>query len=125
MTHPIRILVTEDHAMLRHAIGNLLESQADMVVIGKASNGAEAVEMAHNLHPDIVLMDYEMPEKGGVRATKEIVTENPNVAVIGFSSYEDEMVKRIMVEAGAAVVLSKNGATDDLFTAIRERSLAR
>ena len=120
MVRTIRVLVAEDHPLLRQILGNTLESQDDLTVVGAASNGAEAVDLTRSLHPDVVLMDYEMPEMGGVRATQEITDENPSVAVVGFSGYEDEWVHRIMLDAGAAIVLSKNGETSDLLRAIRE-----
>lgn len=119
MASPIRILVTDDHAFLRHIIGSLLESQGDMIVVGKASNGAEAVELAQALHPDVVLMDYEMPEKGGARAIKEILKSHPTMPIIGFSGHEDDMVKRVMLEAGATIYVSKNSDTSELLSAIR------
>lgn len=122
MTQPIRILVTEDHPVPRDIIGDFLETQGDMHVVGKASNGAEAVELAHALHPDVVLLDYEMPEKGGERAMKEILADNPKVAVICFSGYEDDMVKRIMLDAGATAYVSKNSETGELLSAIREHA---
>lgn len=122
MTPPIRILVTDDHPFLRQIISQVLELQEDMIVVGKACNGAESVSMAHALHPDVVLMDYEMPDMGGVRATREILTENPHVAVIGFSAHEGDMVETFMREAGAAGYVSKNRDNAELLSAIREHA---
>jgi DNA-binding NarL/FixJ family response regulator len=109
----------DDHPIVREALARLFNAQDDMTVVGKASNGVEAVEMAATLSPDVVVMDYEMPEKGGAKATKEIVAANSNLVVIAYSMFDDGIVDRVMRESGAAVHVSKQGGNADLLTAIR------
>ncbi len=122
MAQTIRILVVDDHPVIRAAISQFLDMQNDMVVIGKASNGTEAVALAQTLHPDVVLMDFEMPGKSGATATKEIRFANPSMVVVSYSVYEDEKVTRSMLEAGAAFHVSKHTENAVLLAAIREHA---
>src|SRR5688572_2254098 len=84
MSQPIRVLVADDHPMVRNCISKILESQEDLEVVGKASNGVVAIEMANALHPDVVLMDCTMPLMDGVEATEYIRKDHPEISVIGF-----------------------------------------
>jgi DNA-binding NarL/FixJ family response regulator len=122
MSQRIRILLVDDHQRLRQVISNLLELEDDMVVVGQASNGVEALERARALQPEVVIMDYELPEMGGVRAIQDLRMQVPQVAVIGFSAHESGYVKQLMLNAGAAAYISKNGETDELLGAIRQHS---
>jgi DNA-binding NarL/FixJ family response regulator len=119
---PIRILIADDHPVMRAAISEFLGIQDDMVVVGQASNGGEAVEMARELKPNVILMDYQMPEKDGVAATKEIHSADPNMVVISFSIYEGERVRKNLLEAGAVFHVSKHSDNAALLTAIREHA---
>jgi DNA-binding NarL/FixJ family response regulator len=119
MADPLRVVVVDDHPIVREALSRLFNAQDDMIVIDKASNGVEAVQMAATLSPDIVVMDYEMPEKGGAQATKEIVAANSNLVVIAYTMFDDGLVDRVMRESGAAVHVSKHGGNADLLAAIR------
>ncbi len=100
----------------------ILESQDDFQIVGQASEGAAAVELANRLHPDVVLMDYDMPEKDGVKATQEILQTHPRTLVIGFSMYDEPPVEKAMLEAGAAIHLSKSKSAAELLPAIRRLS---
>lgn len=122
MSQPIRVLVADDHPMVRDYISKILETQEDLEVVGKASNGVLAIEMAHALHPDVVLMDCNMPLMDGVEATRYIRKDHPEIAVIGFSIHEGDRIESAMRTAGAAAYFKKGCPTDELFSAIRESS---
>lgn len=116
----IRILVADDHVIVGDCISQFIDSQEDLTVIGRASDGAEAVEMAGVLRPDVVIMDYSMPRMNGVEATRQIVKDNPGMVVIGFSFFEEDGFRKEMLKAGAAAHVSKSGSSADLLAAIRD-----
>lgn len=118
MSHTIRVLIVDDHYVIRTFLSRILESQDDFLIVGQASEGTAAVEMADALRPDIVLMDYDMPGKDGVKATREILESNPEVLVIGFSMHDEPPVEKAMLEAGAAVHISKRTSAAELLPAI-------
>jgi two-component system response regulator NreC len=114
----IRILVCDDHTILREGIRLLLDSQPDIQVIGEAGNGHEAVEKARTLKPDIILMDIAMPGLNGLEATKQIRHDDPHARVLVLTMYEsDEYVSR-MLEAGVQGYVLKKAAGSDLVHAI-------
>lgn len=117
----IRLLIADDHRIVRECVSRFLGSQEGFVVVGKAADGAEAVELAKTLEPDVVLIDHEMPEKNGVEATKEILEALPDAVVIGFSMHDDGPVEQAMLDAGARVHVSKSRTTSDLLLAIRKQ----
>ena len=120
---PIRVLVVDDHAIVRMGLSALFETQTDIVLAGAAEGGAEAVRKAKRLRPDIVVMDIMMPVMDGVAATREIVAENPSakVIVLTTSASSDEIAKAL--EAGAAGAILKSEANRRLLATIR--SVAR
>ena len=120
---PIRVLVVDDHAIVRMGLSALFETQTDIVLVGAAEDGAEAVRKAKRLRPDIVVMDIMMPVMDGVAATREIVAENPSakVIVLTTSASSDEIAKAL--EAGAAGAILKSEANRRLLATIR--SVAR
>ena len=120
MNQPIRILVADDHPMVRECLGKILESQEDFQVVGKASNGVAALEMAQALRPDVVLMDYDMPLMDGVEATRKMLIEHPEVSVIALSVHEGSQIESTMRKAGAVAFCQKGCSTADLLSAIRE-----
>lgn len=115
---PINILIAEDHAIMRQGLMVLLEGEAEFNVVGQAQNGAEAVELARKLKPDIVIMDIDMAEKNGILATKEICSENPDCKVVGLSMLTTNQFIKGMFEAGAVGYVPKNGAFEELALAI-------
>lgn len=119
MDEPIRILIADDHPVVREGLGALLLPRNGMQVIGQASNGREAVEMARSLRPDVVLMDLVMPELDGIEATLAITTENPAVRVLILTSFGEEARLAHAIQAGAAGYLLKDFQPDDLLHAIR------
>jgi PAS domain S-box-containing protein len=120
----LRVLVVDDHAVLREGLCMLLLEEPRLEVVGEASDGAEAVERAHALQPDVVLMDFSMPGMNGVEATRRITGELPHVKVIGLSMYDEADRARAMLDAGAVAYVSKNGKARALIELIRARALA-
>ena len=119
----IRILLVDDHALVRQGIRGLLDVQQDFQVVGEAQDGLEAIEYARTLHPDIIVMDVNMPKLNGIEATRRIVQEFPSMAIIGLSVQEDRQVQELMLEAGAVLYLTKNGIASDLVDGIRHMVL--
>lgn len=116
----IKVLLADDHALVRRGFRRLLEDEPDMEVVGEAGDGREAVDLANRLAPDIAVMDYAMPELDGVQATLQIARQSPRVAVLMLSMHGDENYKRNAKEAGARGYLLKNAADVDLPGAIRD-----
>ena len=115
----IRVLLADDHRVTRQGLAYLLGGQHDLEVVGEATDGREAVAMANRLHPDVVVMDVNMPRLNGIDATREIVAVLPQTRVIGLSMYEPADVSRRFRKAGAAAFLTKGGSCDELIAAIR------
>ncbi len=118
--HSIRVLLVDDHRMLREGIIGLLENQPDIQVVGEAGDGETAIDLARRLHPDVILMDVTMPRMGGIEATRRIVSEMPEIRVVGLSMHEDEEMGRAMRRAGAVEYLPKDGPSQRLIRVIRE-----
>lgn len=116
---PIRVLIADDHDMLREGLAMFLKAFPDMEMVGEAANGAEAVALCRRLSPDVVLMDLVMPEMDGVAAIGAIHAEQPRTAIIALSSFGEERLVRGALEAGAVGYLLKNISADNLAEAIR------
>ena len=97
----------------------ILGAQADMEIVGEAGNGREAVELAGQLNPDIVVMDVAMPELNGIEATRRLIACNPHTRVIALSMHKDSVYVREILRAGARGYLLKDSGADDLVKAIR------
>jgi PAS domain S-box-containing protein len=115
----IRVLIADDHTVVRRGISTLLYQQSDMEVLGEASDGEEAVHLARQIVPDVILMDISMPNMDGLEATRIIHSEFPHIRVIGLSMYDEDEQAKAMLAAGASTYLSKSGNTNDLLIAIR------
>jgi PAS domain S-box-containing protein len=115
-----RVLLADDHHMVREGLRSLIESEPRLRVVGEASNGEEAVQQARLLQPDVVVMDINMPKLNGIEATRRIKEESPEIVVIALSMHEDKSMVAAMKEAGAAAYIPKDGAAEDLSRAIRE-----
>jgi len=115
---PVRVLVVDDHALVREGTRRLLEQQPDIVVAGEAGDGEEALRLAESLQPDIVLMDVAMPRLNGVVATRRLKQRFPDMAVLVLSGYDDDAYVFALIEAGAAGYLLKNASSQDLIRAI-------
>jgi len=115
----IRILLVDDHALVREGTRRLLETENDVQVVAEASSGEEAVEVARSLQPDIAVMDIAMPGIGGIEATRAIKKYCPETAVLILSAYDDEPYLLALLDAGAAGFLLKNVHGQELIQAIR------
>ena len=115
----IRILLADDHTVMRNGLRLLLERQHDLEVIGEAADGREAVELATSGKPDVVVMDIAMPHLNGVEATRQIVNRNPHTAVAILSMHSDESYVIRSLKAGARAYLLKDSAEADLIAAIQ------
>lgn len=115
----IRVLVVDDHNIVRDGICALLAFAGDMEVVGVASNGKEALELVPQLAPDIVLMDISMPMLDGLEATRRVCKEVPGTRVIALSQYDDRDHAFSLLEAGASGFISKSAVSSELTSAIR------
>ena len=117
--HVIRILLVDDHALVREGTRRLIETESDVVVVAEASSGEEALEIARKLLPDIAVMDIAMPGMGGIEATRALKKDCPETAVLVLSAYDDEPYLLALLDAGAAGFLLKNIHGEELIKAIR------
>jgi DNA-binding NarL/FixJ family response regulator len=115
----IRILLADDHRLVRQGFRLILESQEDMQVIGETGNGREAVEKAIALNPDVVVMDITMPELNGIEATRRIHATSPSIHVLALSVHRDGVYVREIIRAGAEGYILKESADTELLTAVR------
>lgn len=115
----LRILLADDHTVMRTGLRVLLERQTSLEVVGEAENGRETIQLAASLRPDVVVMDVGMPVLNGIEATKTIVTEDPNIAVVILSMHADESYVMRALKAGARGYLLKDSAPADLLGAIQ------
>lgn len=115
----IRVLLADDHAILRKGVGLLINSQPDMEVVGEAKTGREAIDEVRKLKPDVVIMDVSMPELNGIEGTRQICNELTQTKVIGLSMHRDSVYVREILRAGARGYLLKDSEDDDLVKAIR------
>lgn len=115
----IRLLIADDHAVVRGGLRLLLDSQSDMEVVGEAQDGEATLSEAKRLHPDIVLMDIAMPGMNGLEATKAIKQASPEVQVLALSMYADDRYFFQMLQAGASGYIIKGAEPAELLTAIR------
>ena len=115
----IKVLLADDHVITRQGIRRLLEGEKDLMVVGEAGDGEEAVQMATELKPDVVIMDIAMPKINGLEATREIKSIHPTTAVLVLSAYDDDEYVFGLLKAGAAGYLLKTVSGDELTSAIR------
>lgn len=115
----IRILLADDHAVVRRGFRMILDAQSDMEVVGEVSNGREAVEAATAIQPDIVVMDVTMPELNGIEATRRIADAAPRIRVLALSMHKDSVYVREILRAGARGYLLKDSGEGDLLAAVR------
>ncbi|HET9958706.1 MAG TPA: response regulator transcription factor [Polyangiaceae bacterium] len=115
----LRVLLADDHPVVRDGLKVLIESQADMCVVGEASDGAATLDAIPKVQPDLVVMDLSMPNLGGAEATERIRANHPEVKVLGLTAHEDRGYVQLLINAGAAGFVLKRAAADDLIRAIR------
>jgi DNA-binding NarL/FixJ family response regulator len=115
----IRVLLVDDHAIVREGLKSLLQTYPDLEVIGEAANGQEAVELAALMHPSVIVMDINMPKMTGIEATARIKAQAPHLRILGLSVNSKEFEKAIL-RAGAEAIISKEEAVDRLYGKILE-----
>ena len=118
--HEIRVLVVDDHAILRDGIRSLLDRQDDMTVIGEAANGQEALEQIAGLNPDIVLMDINMPGMNGLEATRHVKTLYPHVKILILTQHDSQEYISPLLQAGASGYVLKRSGGREVVNAIRQ-----
>jgi len=119
MTGVVRILLADDHTVMRAGLRLLLERHEHFEVVGEAADGREAVEIASQQKPDVVVMDVAMPHLNGVEAARQILTRNPDIAIVMLSMHSDESYVLRSLKAGARAYLLKDSAEADLIAAIQ------
>lgn len=114
-----RLLLVDDHAVVRSGLRMLLENEREIEIVGEAGNAAEAIEAATKLKPNLILMDIGLPDLSGIDATREIKKRLPEVSIVALTIHEDEEYFFKMLEAGASGYVPKRAAPEELLTAIR------
>ncbi len=115
----IKVLIVDDHALLREGIRSLLASHDDIEVVGEAANGSEAIEKVREVDPDVILMDIAMPIMDGLEATRRIRKQNPNIKIIILTQYDRKDYVLSSIKSGAAGFIPKNVIISELVSAIR------
>src|SRR5919197_866108 len=115
----IRILIADDHTIFREGLRGLLNKEPDLVVVGEAQNGVEAVRLARERHPDVIVMDLTMPHMNGMEATRRIRKENEAARILALSMESDRRFIVESLEAGAAGYVLKDALFRELADAIR------
>ena len=114
----IKIVLVDDHKLLRDGLRNIIEQRSNMHIIGEASDGREAIKICPKLLPNVVVMDVAMPGLNGIEATRQIHKNNPEIKIIGLSMHSSKQFIQSMFKAGAFAYLLKDGDSDELITAI-------
>ena len=119
MREKIHILLADDHAVVRQGFKMILAAQPDMEIVGEAGNGREALDLAGQLQPDVIVMDVAMPELNGIEATRRIADLSPRSRVLALSMHKDSVYVREILRAGARGYLLKDSISSDLLAAVR------
>jgi two-component system response regulator NreC len=119
MARVTRILLVDDHSVVRQGFRLILSSQTDMEVVGEAANGREAIELSEQLRPDVIVMDVAMPELNGIEATRRISQTQPHTKILALSMHKDSVYVREILRAGAKGYLLKDAIDHDLVFAVR------
>ena len=114
----IKVLLVDDHAILRDGLRLLIESQPDMEVVGEAGNGQTAIDKALKLRPDVIIMDVAMPDMNGIEASSQILAETPDVKILALSMHSDREYVMDMVKVGVSGYMEKECVADELIRAI-------
>ncbi len=117
---PIRVLLVDDHKILREGLCGIFRYEEDMELVGDAEDGSQAVELAEKLRPHVVVMDVNMPVMNGIEATRILSKKCPEIKVIGLSMHNDQDVAAAMEKAGAVGYVAKDAPSDELLETIRQ-----
>jgi DNA-binding NarL/FixJ family response regulator len=119
--HPVRVLIADDHRIMRAGLIALLATRSEIEVVGQASDGIEALELAEALEPDVVVMDVTMPRLNGIDATRRLHRLRPDMRVIGLSMHDSREILDAMLQAGASGFITKGGPPQSVIDAILDR----
>lgn len=120
MMMTIRLLLADDHAMVREGLKSLIKAESDMSVVGEASNGKQTLALAREVGPHVVVMDVAMPDLNGIEAARKLLTDSPHIKVVALSGHANREFVREMLKAGASAYVLKSRAYEELVRAIRE-----
>lgn len=115
----IKVMIADDHALVREGISAFLRMSSDIEVVGEASDGLEAIEVAREINPDVILMDIAMPRLGGLEATIELKKICPNTKILIVTQYDDKEYVNRLLKAGVSGYILKRAAGTDLIAAIK------
>jgi two-component system, NarL family, response regulator NreC len=116
----VRLLVADDHHLMREGLRSLLEKEAEFSLVGEAKNGQEIIKLAREKMPHVIVMDVSMPDLNGIEATRQILADNPSIRVVGLSGHCTMAFVRQMLDAGASGYILKSRAYEELTRAVRE-----
>ena len=120
MADKIQVLLADDHVLVRQGVRRILEASGNIVVVAETDNGAEAIDLVHELHPDVAVLDIRMPEVTGVEAARRIKVENPGVKVLMLTAFDDDPYVFALLQAGADGYVLKTSSSDDLVKAVSQ-----
>jgi len=120
MANKLKVLLVDDHALVRRGFRRMLEDEPTFQVVGEASNGLEAVQLADQLHPDVIVMDCALPQSNGIEASRRILAKRPETAILMLSMHSEDTLIRQALEAGAKGYVLKNAMDLDLVSAIKK-----
>ena len=120
MANKLKVLLVDDHALVRRGFRRMLEDEPTFQVVGEASNGLEAVQLADQLHPDVIVMDCALPQINGIEASRRILAKRPETAILMLSMHSEDTLIRQALEAGAKGYVLKNAMDLDLVSAIKK-----
>jgi DNA-binding NarL/FixJ family response regulator len=120
MANKLKVLLVDDHALVRRGFRRMLEDEPSFQIVGEASDGLEAIERASELRPDVIVMDCALPQVSGIEATRRILQKQPNVAILMLSMHSEDTLVRQALDAGAKGYILKNAMDLDLVSAIKK-----
>lgn len=120
MSESIRILIVDDHAIVRTGLSALIEAESDLELVGQAANGVEAIEAFNKIKPDVVLMDLIMPRMGGIEAIQKIIQDNPSASILVLTSFSEDNKVIPAIKAGALGYILKDSSPEELIKAIHD-----